>query len=54
MTHEEEINLALQIIQDNPRHDLEAGRDWVRKQRRIVDIQDGPQSIKLNYPVMMS
>jgi hypothetical protein len=40
MTHEEEIALALKIMADGPKRDLEAGHKWLNGQRRIIVIRE--------------
>ena len=41
LTHDEQIELALKVMADGPRRDLEAGREWANRQHRIIRIKDG-------------
>ena len=40
LTREEQIELALKIMAEGPRRDLEVGRKWQERQRRIIIIRE--------------
>ena len=40
LTHDEQIELALKVMADGPRRDLEAGRKWINQRQRIIRIKE--------------
>lgn len=41
LTHDEQIELAMRVMAEQPAKDLEAGRKWLNSQRRIIIIREG-------------
>jgi hypothetical protein len=41
LTHDEEVELALQIMGQRFEEDMRAGQEWLRRQHRIIIIKDG-------------
>lgn len=40
LTHDEQIALAMRIMAQRHELDLQAGREWQRRQQRIIIIRD--------------
>lgn len=40
LTHEEQIELAMRVMAEQPAKDLEVGQKWLRSQRRVIVIRE--------------